>query len=113
MELIPLTADQWGDGGNALKLLWLSLPIVLIASGSFITAHAIIPSAIATGTLPQRLSKLRPVFYALGFIAVAAVAINDVLIMNLLDYIEFVFWLRYRYELVPDWHRGLALKTNE
>ncbi|MCH8101814.1 MAG: hypothetical protein IIB28_01505 [Chloroflexi bacterium] len=96
MELIPLTADQWGDGGNALKLLWLSLPFVLIASGSFITAHAIIPSAIATGTLPQRLSKLRPVFYALGFIAVAAVAINVVLIIDFLDYIEVVFGRRYR-----------------
>ena len=96
MELIPLTADQWGDGGNALKLLWLSLPFVLIASGSFITAHAIIPSAIATGTLPQRLSKLRPVFYALGFLAVAAVAINVVFIIDFLDYIEVVFGRRYR-----------------
>ena len=96
MELIPLTADQWGDGGNALKLLWLSLPIVLIASGSFITAHAIIPSAIATGTIPQRLNKLRPFFYALGFIAMAAIAVNVVFIINFLDYIEIIFERWYR-----------------
>ena len=96
MELIPLTADQWGDGGNALKLLWLSLLFVLVASGSFITAHAILPSAIATGTLPQRLGKLRPLFYALGFAAVAGIAVNVVFIIDFLDYIEVIFGRRYR-----------------
>jgi hypothetical protein len=96
MELIPLTADQWGDGGNALKLLWLSLLFVLIASGSFVTAHAILPSAIATGTLPQPLGKLRPLFYALGFAAVAGIAVNVVFIIDFLDYIEVVFGRRFR-----------------
>ncbi len=96
MEIIPLTPDQWGDGGNALKLLWLSLLFALIGSGSFITAHAILPSAIATGTLPQRLGKLRPLFYALGFLAVAGIAVNVVFIIDFLDYIEVTFGRRYR-----------------
>lgn len=96
MELIPLTADQWGDGGNALKLLWLSLLFALIGSGSFVTAHAIIPSAISTGTIPQRLSKVRPLFYLLGFAAVAGIAVNLVFIIDFLDYIEIIFERRYR-----------------
>lgn len=96
MELIPLTADQWGDGGNALKLLWLSLLFVLIGSGSFVTAHAILPSAIATGTLPRRLGKLRPIFYAMGFAAVAGIAVNVVFIIDFLDYIEVIYERWYR-----------------
>ena len=96
MEIIPLTADQWGDGGNALKLLWLSLLFALIGSGSFITAHAVIPSAISTGTLPQQVGKLRPIFYALGFAAVAGIAVNVVFIIEFVDYIEVVFDRWYR-----------------
>ncbi len=96
MEIIPLTADQWGDGGNALKLLWLSLLFVLIGSGSFITAHAVLPSAIATGTLPQRFGKLRPVFYAMGFAAVVGIAVNVVFIIDFLSYFEDVFGRRFR-----------------
>ncbi len=96
MELIPLTADQWGDGGNALKLLWLSLLFAVIGSGSFLTAHAFLPSAIATGTVPQRLSKLRPLFYLLGLAAVAGIALNVVFIIDFLDYNEIVFERWYR-----------------
>lgn len=96
MELIPLTADQWGDGGNALKLLWLSLLFAMIGSGSFVTAHAIIPSAIATGTIPQRLGRMRPLFYFLGFAALVGIAVNVVFIIDFLDYIEIVFERRYR-----------------
>ncbi len=96
MELVPLTADQWGDGGNALKLLWLSLLFAVIGSGSFLTAHAFLPSAIDTGTVPQRLGKLRPLFYLLGLAAVAGIALNVVFIIDFLDYNEIVFERWYR-----------------
>ncbi|MCH7734625.1 MAG: hypothetical protein IH868_08040 [Chloroflexi bacterium] len=96
MEIIPLTADQWGDGGNALKLLWLSLLFAIIGSGSFITAHAVLPSAIATGTVPPRLGKLRPLFYALGFAAVVGIAVNVVFVIDFLDYLEVIFGRRFR-----------------
>lgn len=96
MEIIPLTADQWGDGGNALKLLWLSFLFAIIGSGSFITAHAVLPSAIATGTVPPRLGKLRPLFYALGFAAVVGIAVNVVFVIDFLDYIEVIFGRRFR-----------------
>ena len=96
MELVPLTADQWGDGGNALKLLWLSLLFAVIGGGSFLTAHAFLPSAIDTGDLPQRLSKLRPLFYLLGIAAVAGIALNVVFIIDFLDFTEAVFERRYR-----------------
>ena len=96
MEIIPLTADQWGDGGNALKLLWLSLLFAIIGSGSFITAHAVLPSAIATGTVPPRLGKLRPLFYALGFAAVVGIAVNVVFVIDFFDYLEVIFGRRFR-----------------
>ncbi len=96
MELVPLTADQWGDGGNALKLLWLSLLFAVIGGGSFLTAHAFLPSAIATGTVPQRLSKLRPLFYLLGLAAVVGIALNVVFMIDSLEYLETVFERRYR-----------------
>ena len=98
MELIPLTADQWGDGGNAMKLLWLSLLFAVIGSGSFVTAHAMIPSAIATGTIPAKLSRLRIPLYIFGFAAVIGIAINVFFIIGFLDYIydDGVFARIYR-----------------
>ncbi|NQW19017.1 MAG: hypothetical protein HQ478_16210 [Chloroflexi bacterium] len=96
MDLIPLTAEQWGDGGNAIKLLWLSLLFAVTGSGSFVTAHALIPSAISTGHIPEKFSRLRIPLYVLGIIAVVAIAVNVVLIIGYLGYIEDVYSRRYR-----------------
>ena len=96
MDLIPLTAEQWGDSGNAIKLLWLSLLFAVTGSGAFVTAHAMIPSAISTGHLPAKFNRLRIPLYVLGFAAVAAIAVNVVFIIGFLDYIEDVYSRWYR-----------------
>ena len=96
MDLIPLTAEQWGDGGNAIKLLWLSLLFAVTGSGAFVTAHAMIPSAISTGLLPAKFAQLRIPLYLLGFAAVAAIAVNVFFMIGFVEYIDDVYSARYR-----------------
>jgi hypothetical protein len=96
MDPIPLTAEQWGDGGNAIKLLWLSLLFAVTGSGAFVTAHAMIPSAISTGHLPARFNRLRIPLYVLGFAAVTAIAVNVVFMIGFVSYLDDVFSTRYR-----------------
>ena len=96
MDLIPLTAEQWGDGGNAIKLLWLSLLFAVTGSGAFVTAHAMIPSAISTGHLPAKFNRLRIPLYVLGIAAVAAIATNVFFIIGFVGYLDDVYPARYR-----------------
>ena len=95
MELVPLTPEQWGDGGNAIKLLWLSLLFAATGGVSFIIAHAMIPSAVDSGTIPPGFRKIRLPLYFAGFLAVAGIAINVALMIGFLGYIEDVFPRRF------------------
>jgi ABC-type uncharacterized transport system permease subunit len=96
MDLIPLTAEQWGDGGNAIKLLWLSLLFAVTGSGSLVTAHAIIPSAISTGDLPAKFARLWTPLYVIGLAAVVAIAVNVFFIIGFVDYLDDIYSRRYR-----------------
>ncbi|MFW6195142.1 MAG: hypothetical protein ACOC5M_01305 [Chloroflexota bacterium] len=57
-------------------MLWINLLLLATAAVSLGFAHAIIPSAVATGTFPQSANKARPVLYFIGIGAiVAAIAV--------------------------------------
>lgn len=70
-QTTPLTTSDWAQIGTALKFLWLALGCALVAGTSLMAAHAFIPSAVATRTIPQKFEKLRLPLYATGVLAVA------------------------------------------
>lgn len=65
-----------------LQWFWIYLPIVLAFGLTLLTAHAIIPSLVNTGQLPESTQKLRPVLtlFAAGLFAAGVVIL--VLVIN-------------------------------
>ena len=92
----PLTTAQWADTGNALKLLWVSLVLVVAASGALVTAHAIIPSATDSGMIPPAFRKLRPLLYATGALMIGGVVVAFVLITGAVDFIAETYSRRFQ-----------------
>ena len=68
-QTTPLTTSEWAQIGTAIKFLWLALGCALVAGSTLMTAHAFIPSAVATRTIPQKFEKLRMPLYAAGVLA--------------------------------------------
>lgn len=75
MDPGQLSTEQWAQVGMALKYLWGAFLCALVAGGSLLTAHALIPSAVSTSTISGRWTKTRPVFYLVGFVALAGIAL--------------------------------------
>ncbi len=96
MDPAPLTTADWADTGSALKLLWINLVLFATAAVSLGFAHAIIPSALATGTFPGGARKLRPVLYAIGILALAVAIFNFFLVANLLDFLDDTYSRYYQ-----------------
>ncbi|MBI2872713.1 MAG: hypothetical protein HYY00_05950 [Chloroflexi bacterium] len=73
-----ITSADWNNLGRLLTMLWLFVAAVVGLAGSFLLAHAVIPSLLTTGELEEwtpRLQRLRPVLYAAAilFLVLAAV----------------------------------------
>jgi len=67
-----LTSVEWNNIHMFLLWFWIYLPIVLTFGITLLTAHAIIPSMIQGGQIPESAQKLRvPMtgFAALLFVA--------------------------------------------
>ena len=76
MDPNTTTGADWDLTSTTLKLLWVSLLFALGAGFSLVTAHAIIPSAVATRTIPKTWEKLRWPLYAFGIASVAGIGIT-------------------------------------
>ena len=71
-----ITGDTWREIGGWLKFLWLFLLFSITFGFNMLMAHAIIPSLIITGHIPESLNRFRRFFYygamgALGGVAFA------------------------------------------
>ena len=67
-----LTSVEWENIHFFLQWFWIYLPIVITFAITMLTAHAIIPSLVNTGQLPESTQRLRlPLtgFAALVFVA--------------------------------------------
>jgi hypothetical protein len=67
-----LTSVEWQNIHFFLQWFWIFLPIVLTFAITMLTAHALIPSMIITGQLPDSANRIRvPMtgFAALVFVA--------------------------------------------
>ena len=73
-----LTSVDWNNIHLFLQWFWIYFPIVVTFAFTMLTAHALIPSLIMTGHLPESAQKLRvPLtgFAALLFAAGAVILI--------------------------------------
>ena len=68
-----ITAFDWSEIGNWLHWLWAYFFVIVALAFTFITAHSIIPSLVATKQLPRKFMKLRPPMYlaVVGLIGLA------------------------------------------
>ena len=67
-----LTSENWNNIHLFLQWFWIYLPIVITFAITMLTAHALIPSLVNTGHLPESAQRLRvPLtgFAALVFVA--------------------------------------------
>ena len=58
-----ITSADWEQIGNLLHFYWFVLLFAIGFGFNFLMAHAIIPSLIGTGHLPEGLGKSRRFFY--------------------------------------------------
>ena len=73
-----LTSAEWTNIHNFLKWFWIYLPIVIIFAITMLTAHALIPSLVITGHLPESTQRLRvplTAFAALVFDAAVVILV--------------------------------------
>ncbi|MCE2462375.1 MAG: hypothetical protein J4F46_00440 [Dehalococcoidia bacterium] len=65
-EADPAAIDAilWSEIGDWLHWLWADFFVIVILAFTFLTTHAIIPSLVASGHLPERFMQLRRPMYA-------------------------------------------------
>lgn len=68
--------------------MWVALGAAFFAGPVLLTAHAIIPSLVATETISSKWSKARPIFYVLGLLAVATIVACFVLAVLNMDWLD-------------------------
>ncbi len=61
-----ITSSQWQDVGSFLVYLWAFVFLLPSFAGNFLVAHSLIPSLAITGHVGPRVTRTRPVFYALA-----------------------------------------------
>ena len=76
------TAD-WANLSKWLTLLWIFFPLMITFAFSMMIAHAFIPSAVETGHLPQKMSKLRLPLTVFGLLALVGAVILAVIVAGL------------------------------
>jgi hypothetical protein len=69
--LAPITADDWAVIAAGLHYLWLWVGGAVVAALALLVAQGIIPSLLATESIPRRLAILRPLGYAVTAVALA------------------------------------------
>jgi uncharacterized membrane protein len=93
----PLLQGDWSDNGLALKLLWINLLLMATAAVSLGFAHAIIPSAVDSGTFSRTASRFRPFLYVIGIIAVVTALVIAYFIIDISR-----GWIE---EIYPRWYQ--------
>lgn len=68
-----ITRSDWADIGEFLLGLLFIPGLMIVFAFSMLTAHALIPSLVTSGHIPEDFSKLRRVFYIIAFAAMLGV----------------------------------------
>jgi len=72
MDPSILNSDDWLQRIQALWIMWACLFFAVTAAISLIFAHAVIPSAVDSGTISSRFNKFRLPLYVVGIISFLA-----------------------------------------
>lgn len=90
MDPKALTSTDWNNIHLFLQWFWIYFPLVVAFAVTMLTAHALIPSAVSTGHLPQGIAKLKwPLTGLALIIAVIAIIILVLGINQTLDVRNF------------------------
>lgn len=70
-----LTAADWQNIHLLLQWLWIYLPLIVTAAVTLVTAHALIPSLVITGHLPESTLKMREPLTAVAIVILGVAAL--------------------------------------
>mgnify|MGYP000524757659 FL=1 len=93
-DIQALTSENWNDIHHWLTYFWIYVPLVLVFALTMVTAHAIIPSLIITGQLPESAGKIRVAMTAFAALVFVAAVIMMVLTVDRTLDLE-KFWDRW------------------
>ena len=89
-----IDALDWLEIGKWLTRLWVYFFCIVAFAFTFLTAHALIPSLVSTGQLPERASKLRPPMYGACVLILAVAGLFLALVVDK-SYLLERFWDRF------------------
>lgn len=76
-----LTSVEWQNIHMFLQWFWIYLPIVVVFAVTMLTAHALIPSLVNTGHIPESMQRLR--IPLTGFAALVFVLAVVILVLGI------------------------------
>ncbi|MEE8465839.1 MAG: hypothetical protein V3S68_05125 [Dehalococcoidia bacterium] len=76
-----LTSVEWNNIHMFLQWFWIYLPIVVTFAITMLTAHALIPSLVNTGHIPESMQRLR--MPLTGFAALVFVLAVVILVLGI------------------------------
>ena len=77
-----LTNAEWNNIHLFLQWFWIYFPLVVTFGITMLTAHALIPSLVITGHLPESAQRLRLPLTAFATLVFAAGVVILVLVVN-------------------------------
>ncbi|MCH8297501.1 MAG: hypothetical protein IH873_05495 [Chloroflexi bacterium] len=77
-----LTTVEWNNIHLFLQWIWIYLPLVVTFAITMLTAHALIPSLVITGHLPESAQRLRVPLTGFAVLVFAAGVVIMVLVVN-------------------------------
>ena len=94
MEPAFVTNEIWHGISGMLRILWVYVFFIIGFALNLLIAHAIIPSLAGSGQIPERIAKLRPVFY---------MASAGALVFALVALVLFLFQVNVVADVFPRW----------
>ena len=77
-----LTSVEWNNIHLFLQWFWIYFPLVVTFGITMLTAHALIPSLVITGHLPESAQRLRVPLTGFAALVFAAGVVIMVLVIN-------------------------------
>ena len=77
-----LTTVEWNNIHLFLQWIWIYFPLVVTFAITMLTAHALIPSLVITGHLPESAQRLRVPLTGFAVLVFAAGVVIMVLVIN-------------------------------
>lgn len=68
MDPAPIGGPEWTEIGRLLTSLWYMVLFIVLFATNMLLGHNLIPSLVATGHIPDKFQKTRPVLYGLAII---------------------------------------------